>query len=67
MQHASRITRHTNLTEYYAKRAAEYEAIYAKPERQADLEAVATFLQEIFTGRTFRFRSYPFLSGNSIL
>lgn len=42
---------HTNLTEYYAKRAAEYEAIYAKPERQADLEAVATFLKEIFNGK----------------
>ena len=28
-----------NLEQYYARRAAEYERIYAKPERQADLYA----------------------------
>lgn len=37
-----------NLTTYYAERAAEYEAIYAKPERQADLGAATKVLQEIF-------------------
>ncbi len=37
-----------NLTTYYARRAAEYEAIYAKPERQADLESATKMLQEIF-------------------
>ena len=37
-----------DLTEYYAKRASEYEAIYAKPERQADLESATKMLQEIF-------------------
>lgn len=40
----------TDLTEYYAQRAAEYEAIYAKPERQPDLEAATALLQEIFKG-----------------
>jgi demethylmenaquinone methyltransferase/2-methoxy-6-polyprenyl-1,4-benzoquinol methylase len=30
----------TDLRRYYADRAAEYEAIYAKPERQADLSAL---------------------------
>ena len=39
---------HTNLTEYYAKRAAEYETIYTKRERQADLIAASGLLQEIF-------------------
>ena len=28
------------LAQYYAKRAAEYERIYAKPERQTDLGAL---------------------------
>ena len=37
-----------NLTGYYAQRAAEYEAIYSKPERQADLKAAAKILQDIF-------------------
>lgn len=41
-----------NLTEYYAQRAAEYEAIYAKPERQPDLKIAATLLQEIFNGKS---------------
>lgn len=41
-----------DLTTYYAQRAAEYEAIYAKPERQADLKAAAGMLQDIFRGKT---------------
>ena len=41
-----------DLPEYYAQRAAEYEAIYRKPERQADLLAAAAFLQEIFNNRS---------------
>lgn len=41
-----------NLTAYYAKRAAEYEAIYAKPERQPDLEAASKILQDIFNGKS---------------
>ncbi|HRI58830.1 MAG TPA: class I SAM-dependent methyltransferase [Saprospiraceae bacterium] len=38
----------SDLTEYYAKRAAEYEAIYNKPERQSDLSTATKLLQEIF-------------------
>lgn len=38
----------TKLTEYYHRRAAEYEAIYHKPERQSDLLEAAGLLQEIF-------------------
>jgi hypothetical protein len=41
-----------DLTEYYAQRAPEYEAIYRKPERQADLLAAATILQEIFNNQS---------------
>jgi trans-aconitate methyltransferase len=40
-----------DLTKYYAARAAEYEAIYAKPERQADLQAAAQILQDIFQAK----------------
>jgi ubiquinone/menaquinone biosynthesis C-methylase UbiE len=40
------------LTAYYAARAAEYELIYDKPERQADLQRLRVFIPEHFTGRT---------------
>ena len=33
------MTAATDMTDYYARRAQDYEAIYAKPERQADLAA----------------------------
>lgn len=36
------------LIEYYRRRAGEYEAIYAKPERQADLLLLKTKIAEIF-------------------
>lgn len=39
------------LGDYYAKRAAEYERIYAKPERQADLAALRARLGKAFAGR----------------
>jgi SAM-dependent methyltransferase len=39
------------LADYYAKRAAEYERIYAKPERQADLAALRTRIGKMFAGR----------------
>ena len=35
----------TSLIEYYARRANEYERIYAKPERQADLRILHDWLQ----------------------
>ena len=39
------------LAGYYAKRAAEYERIYAKPERQADLAALKTRIGTLSAGR----------------
>ena len=36
---------------YYAKRAAEYEKIFAKPERQADLARLRVDLPALFTGK----------------
>ena len=38
------------MMEYYAKRAAEYEHIYAKPERRADLLFMEQFLSGAFPG-----------------
>jgi demethylmenaquinone methyltransferase/2-methoxy-6-polyprenyl-1,4-benzoquinol methylase len=39
------------LASYYARRAAEYERIYAKPERQADLAALRQRLRGLLAGR----------------
>jgi demethylmenaquinone methyltransferase/2-methoxy-6-polyprenyl-1,4-benzoquinol methylase len=39
------------LAAYYAQRAAEYERIYAKPERQADLAALRERIGALFAGR----------------
>jgi len=41
----------TDLVAYYKARAAEYEKIYAKPERQEDLKEATTILQNIFAGK----------------
>jgi SAM-dependent methyltransferase len=41
----------TDLILYYKQRATEYEAIYAKPERQADLAEAACLLKTIFDGK----------------
>jgi demethylmenaquinone methyltransferase/2-methoxy-6-polyprenyl-1,4-benzoquinol methylase len=40
-----------NLAAYYAKRASEYERIYARPERQSDLCALRERIGRMFTGR----------------
>ena len=40
-----------NLAAYYARRAAEYERIYAKPERQADLARLRARIAGLFSGR----------------
>jgi ubiquinone/menaquinone biosynthesis C-methylase UbiE len=40
-----------DLRHYYARRAAEYERVYAKPERQADLREMAAWLPRCFAGR----------------
>jgi demethylmenaquinone methyltransferase/2-methoxy-6-polyprenyl-1,4-benzoquinol methylase len=39
------------LRDYYARRAAVYERVYFKPERQADLRAMEASLAEPFAGR----------------
>jgi demethylmenaquinone methyltransferase/2-methoxy-6-polyprenyl-1,4-benzoquinol methylase len=39
------------LSAYYAARAAEYERIYDKPERQADLQRLRTLVRACFAGR----------------
>lgn len=38
------------MVKYYAKRASEYEAIYAKPERQADLRQLKRIVAEAMAG-----------------
>jgi demethylmenaquinone methyltransferase/2-methoxy-6-polyprenyl-1,4-benzoquinol methylase len=40
----------SRLVEYYAQRAAEYERIYARPERQADLATLRSHLTRLLTG-----------------
>jgi SAM-dependent methyltransferase len=40
----------TSMVSYYAERAKEYERIYAKPERQADLSQLRSFLERAFAG-----------------
>ncbi len=41
----------TALKDYYAARAREYERIYAKPERQADLRRLESLLPPMLAGR----------------
>jgi demethylmenaquinone methyltransferase/2-methoxy-6-polyprenyl-1,4-benzoquinol methylase len=41
-----------DMPAYYAARAAEYDRIYAKPERQADLRRIEAWLPEVFAGRS---------------
>jgi len=40
-----------SLAAYYARRAGEYERIYAKPERQADLALLRARIAQLFSGR----------------
>ncbi|WP_367874278.1 class I SAM-dependent methyltransferase [Luteolibacter sp. Populi] len=39
------------MIEYYARRATEYEKVYAKPERQADLQVLRDKCRSLFAGR----------------
>lgn len=39
-----------SMQSYYAARAAEYDNVYRKPERQADLRAIEQWLPSLFTG-----------------
>jgi SAM-dependent methyltransferase len=41
----------SDLVAYYKERAKEYEKIYDKPERQADLAKAASMLQDVFRDR----------------
>lgn len=41
----------TGTEEYYAQRAAEYDRVYAKPERQRDIEALARLVMQELAGR----------------
>ena len=45
------LVKQTDLTRYYAQRAREYERIYDKPERQADLKWLRQELPSMFAGR----------------
>ncbi len=40
-----------SMAAYYAQRAAYYERVYFKPERQADLRLIEAGLGEVFAGR----------------
>jgi ubiquinone/menaquinone biosynthesis C-methylase UbiE len=40
------------MRDYYAARASEYDRIYLKPERQADLRQIEQWLAEVFAGRS---------------
>ena len=42
----------TALADYYARRAPEYERIYQKPERQADLRKLREMIARFFSGRS---------------
>lgn len=41
-----------DMQQYYAQRAPEYDRIYRKPERQADLRAIEAWLPPLFAGRS---------------
>jgi demethylmenaquinone methyltransferase/2-methoxy-6-polyprenyl-1,4-benzoquinol methylase len=45
------VTDETTLRSYYAARAPEYDRIYDKPERQADLAHLRQWLPSLFAGR----------------
>lgn len=40
-----------SMAAYYARRAAEYDQVYAKPERQADIHRLEALLPALFEGR----------------
>lgn len=41
----------TDMADYYRRRAAYYERVYFKPERQADLRAMEAWVGRVFAGR----------------
>ena len=42
----------TDMVQYYADRASEYERIYAKPERQSDLATLKDLIRKTFLDRS---------------
>ncbi len=40
------------MQEYYAARASEYDRVYLKPERQADLRQIEQWLPTVFAGKS---------------
>jgi demethylmenaquinone methyltransferase/2-methoxy-6-polyprenyl-1,4-benzoquinol methylase len=40
------------MIDYYAARATEYDQVYLKPERQADLRAIEGWLPDLFAGKS---------------
>lgn len=40
------------MHDYYASRAPEYDRVYLKPERQADLDAIRRWLPPLFAGKS---------------
>jgi SAM-dependent methyltransferase len=48
-QHSRAMSIETSMVSYYAERAAEYERIYHKPERQADLRQLRDFVEHTFS------------------
>jgi len=45
------VTSASDMAAYYARRAAEYERVYFKPERQGELRAMEAWLPGVFAGR----------------
>ena len=45
------MTSASDMAAYYARRAAEYERVYFKPERQDELRAMESWLPGVFAGR----------------
>src|SRR5262245_51295140 len=45
-----RMSIETSMAAYYAQRALEYERIYHKPERQADLQELHNLVERTFAG-----------------
>jgi demethylmenaquinone methyltransferase/2-methoxy-6-polyprenyl-1,4-benzoquinol methylase len=40
------------MREYYSARATEYDHVYSKPERQADLRTIENWLPSLFNGKS---------------
>jgi hypothetical protein len=55
-----------DLRAYYARRASEYERVYAKPERQGDLARLATFVRDTLRGHDVLEMAIPTSTAPSI-